>query len=69
MYGFMDGYTRWISEDDVGIHGTENNEVENQNDQEPEEEWNEETPEHEEESGHGEESGHREDAVMSQASS
>jgi len=68
MYGFMDGYTRWISEDDVGVSGTQNNEVENQNDQEPEEEWNEETPEHEVESGHGQESGHGEDAAMSQAS-
>src|SRR5664279_3897003 len=52
MYGFMDGYPRWIIEDDEGVDGAKNNEVEDHNNQEPEEVWNEEVPEHEEESEH-----------------
>src|SRR5664279_3200703 len=57
MYGFMDGYTRWISEDDEDVDGAENDEGEDNNDQEPEKVWNEEAPEHEEESEHGEDAG------------
>src|SRR5664279_4268478 len=57
MYGFMDGYTWWISEDDEDVDGAENNEGEDNNDQGPEQVWNEEAPGHEEESKHGEEAG------------
>ena len=53
MFGFMDGYTRRISED--GINGAENNEREDNNG--PEEGWNDDAPEHGEDAEHGEEVG------------
>ena len=61
MHGFMDGYTRWISEhDDDGIDGAANNDM--GQDEEMTNEPEEETRHGEEDAGHEEEdAGHGED--------